>query len=91
MPGIYLAHMTVEESIKALSGTILQKDTYSSLTHLWHLLPYFTYKMSTTTRKIGNDDVCAIGFGAMGLSIFYGTPKPDEERLKVCITPRKYP
>ncbi|KAI0091134.1 NADP-dependent oxidoreductase domain-containing protein [Irpex rosettiformis] len=37
---------------------------------------------SLSTRKIGNDSVTAIGFGAMSLSAFYGTPKPDEERLK---------
>ncbi|KAF9473042.1 Aldo/keto reductase [Pholiota conissans] len=36
------------------------------------------------TRKIGTDDVTAIGFGLMGLSIFYGqTPMSDEERFKV--------
>lgn len=35
------------------------------------------------TRKIGSDDVTAPGFGAMGLSVFYGKPLPDEDRLKV--------
>ena len=35
------------------------------------------------TRKLGNDQVTAIGWGAMGLSAFYGTPQPDEERFKV--------
>ena len=39
--------------------------------------------MSLPTRKIGTSDVTAIGFGAMGLSAFYGPPKPDEERFKV--------
>ncbi|EJF61113.1 Aldo/keto reductase [Dichomitus squalens LYAD-421 SS1] len=34
------------------------------------------------TRKLGRADVTPIGFGAMGLSAFYGTPLPDEERLK---------
>lgn len=35
------------------------------------------------TRKLGKNgpDVTAIGFGAMGLSAFYGTAKPDSERL----------
>ena len=37
------------------------------------------------TRKIGTTDVTAIGWGAMGLSVGYGTVPPDEERLKVCI------
>jgi hypothetical protein len=35
------------------------------------------------TRKIGSDDVSAIGFGAMGISAFYGKTEPDEERFKV--------
>lgn len=35
------------------------------------------------TRKIGNDDVTAIGYGAMGIAAFYGTIQPDEERLEV--------
>lgn len=39
--------------------------------------------MSLYTRKIGNTEVSAVGFGAMGLSVFYGRPKPDEERFKV--------
>ncbi|GJE93677.1 aldo/keto reductase [Phanerochaete sordida] len=34
------------------------------------------------TRKLGNAAVTAIGYGAMGLSAFYGIVKPDEERLK---------
>ena len=35
------------------------------------------------TRKIGNDDVTAIGYGAMGIASFYGSVESDEERLKV--------
>ncbi|THH31827.1 hypothetical protein EUX98_g2338 [Antrodiella citrinella] len=34
-------------------------------------------------RKIGNDLVSAIGWGAMGLSSAYSKPGPDEERFKV--------
>lgn len=34
------------------------------------------------SRKLGKDEITAIGYGAMGLSAFYGTLKPDEERLK---------
>ncbi|KAI0063909.1 Aldo/keto reductase [Artomyces pyxidatus] len=37
------------------------------------------------TRKIGNTDVTAIGYGAMGIAAFYGDPLPDEERFKVTI------
>jgi hypothetical protein len=35
------------------------------------------------TRKIGAHDVTAIGYGAMGISAYYGTVDSDEERLKV--------
>ena len=42
--------------------------------------------MSTSkvpTRKLGKNgpEVSALGYGAMGLSSFYGKPRPDEERL----------
>ncbi|KAG6328348.1 hypothetical protein ID866_10742 [Astraeus odoratus] len=39
--------------------------------------------MSYPTRKIGNDDVSAIGLGAMGISAYYGPVESDEERFKV--------
>lgn len=40
--------------------------------------------MSLPTRKIGNDNVTAIGWGLMGLSAFYGSEfGTDEERFKV--------
>ncbi|KAF2705441.1 putative aldo-keto reductase [Pleomassaria siparia CBS 279.74] len=43
--------------------------------------------MATTlpTRKLGKNGplVTRLGFGLMGLSSFYGTKKPDEERFKV--------
>ncbi|EXJ92542.1 alcohol dehydrogenase [Capronia epimyces CBS 606.96] len=37
------------------------------------------------TRKLGKNgpQVTALGYGTMGLSAFYGTPKPDEERYAV--------
>ena len=37
------------------------------------------------TRKLGKNgpEVCALGFGTMGLSAFYGTVEPHEERFKV--------
>ena len=44
--------------------------------------------MSLPTRKIGQDDVTAIGFGLMGLSAFYGSVfESDEERFKVSENP----
>lgn len=38
---------------------------------------------SLPTRRIGNDDVTALGFGLMGLSAYYGTPLPDDQRFAV--------
>ncbi|PSR87078.1 hypothetical protein PHLCEN_2v5248 [Hermanssonia centrifuga] len=38
---------------------------------------------SLPTRKIGNTEVTAIGWGGMGLSAFYSKPLPDEERFKL--------
>ncbi len=35
------------------------------------------------TRKVGSAQVSAIGYGAMGISTFYGAAQPDEERFKV--------
>jgi len=40
------------------------------------------------TRKIGSDNVTAIGFGLMGLSAFDGDIESDEERFKVRETTR---
>ena len=39
--------------------------------------------MTTSTRKIGDAKFSTIGYGAMGLSAFYETPLPDEERFRV--------
>ncbi|KAJ7123426.1 NADP-dependent oxidoreductase domain-containing protein [Mycena epipterygia] len=39
--------------------------------------------MAIPTRKIGNALVPEIGFGAMGISAFYGAIESDEERFKV--------
>lgn len=37
------------------------------------------------TKKLGKNgpQVTSLGFGTMGLSAFYGKPKPDEERYAV--------
>lgn len=41
--------------------------------------------MSLPTRKIGQTEVSAIGYGAMGISKFYGkVTQTDEERFAVC-------
>ncbi|KAJ3824329.1 NADP-dependent oxidoreductase domain-containing protein [Lentinula raphanica] len=39
--------------------------------------------MPLSLRKIGNAQVHPIGFGAMGISAFYGKVESDEERFKV--------
>ncbi|KAJ3524638.1 hypothetical protein NM688_g8526 [Phlebia brevispora] len=39
--------------------------------------------MPLPTRKIGNTDVTALGYGCMGIATAYGQPLPDEERLKL--------
>lgn len=42
--------------------------------------------MTLATRKLGNDMVTELGFGAMGMSAFYGATPSDEERFEVCDT-----
>lgn len=37
--------------------------------------------------KFGDVEVASIGFGAMGISVFYGAVGSDEERLKVRTEP----
>lgn len=39
--------------------------------------------MSLPTRKIGDADVSAIGFGAMSIAAYYATTIGEEERFKV--------
>ncbi|KAI0646620.1 Aldo/keto reductase [Trametes meyenii] len=39
--------------------------------------------MSLPTRKIGDADVTAIGFGAMGIAAYYATTLSEEDRLKL--------
>jgi hypothetical protein len=35
------------------------------------------------TRRVGQTEVSAIGYGAMGISSYYGSAPPDPERFKV--------
>ena len=35
------------------------------------------------TRRVRETEVSAIGYGAMGISSYYGSAPPDEERFKV--------
>lgn len=39
--------------------------------------------VASLTRKIGDAQVSAVGYGAMGLSMMYGQVGSDEERLEV--------
>ncbi|KAJ8462965.1 hypothetical protein ONZ45_g17746 [Pleurotus djamor] len=39
--------------------------------------------MTLPTRKLGDADVSALGFGLMGISAFYGQTQSDEERFAV--------
>ncbi len=39
------------------------------------------------TRRVGQTEVSAIGYGAMGISSYYGSVLPDEERFKVMPVP----
>jgi aryl-alcohol dehydrogenase-like predicted oxidoreductase len=39
--------------------------------------------LATRTLGLGGPEVTKIGFGAMGISAFYGTKQSDAERLKV--------
>lgn len=48
-----------------------------------------TDTMSPLTRRIGDASFSAIGFGAMGISTFYGAVESDEERFKVRFGDRK--
>jgi hypothetical protein len=41
------------------------------------------------TRKVGDTEVSAIGYGAMGISSYYGSAPPDEERFKVIFVPSR--
>ena len=55
--------------------------SFDHLANKYHVQePLSTYKQCT--KKFGRDgpEVSALGFGLMGLSAFYGKPKPDEER-----------
>lgn len=47
--------------------------------------PLHVLNMSLPKAQLGRNgpQVNRLGFGLMGLSMFYGTPKPDEERLDI--------
>lgn len=47
--------------------------------------------MPLPLRKIGSGSVPPIGFGAMGISAFYGAVDSDEERFKVTNKPTSSP
>lgn len=61
----------------------MAQTAYRSSLPLVILLLYEKMPTQLPTRKIGDTEVFAIGFGAMGLSAFYGPPMPDEDRFKL--------
>ncbi len=68
--------------IKRATGRLTSTLSHSSLvSRTLHTTPYRMALLPT--RKIGNDDVTAVGYGAMGIAAFYGKILPDEERFKV--------
>ncbi len=42
------------------------------------------------SRTVGQTEVSAIGYGAMGISSYYGRAPPDEDRFKVKFPPDKW-
>lgn len=60
------------------TGVVEAKETTTPLSPSILIMP-----ATLPTRRIGTTDVTAIGWGAMGLSLGYGTVPSDEERLKV--------
>lgn len=59
-------------------GSVALQLTFSWIAH--HTTMAFP---KLPTRKLGQDEVTSIGYGAMGISALYGVPGPDEDRLKV--------
>ena len=68
-----LAHTAYKES-----SPEAQPQTFSE-----SLSTHLIYTMFNASRKIGDSVVSAIGYGAMGISRYYGAVLPTEERLKV--------
>jgi hypothetical protein len=52
-----------------------------------------TTSIKLPTRRVGQTEVSAIGYGAMGISSYYGSTPPDQERFKVmsALTKFEYP
>lgn len=73
-------------SCVVLVRPLLQIVQHSALYRLLHQSSQPSIiTMSLPTAQLGRNgpQVSRLGFGLMGLSSFYGTPKPDEERLDV--------
>ena len=73
------------ESIYTLPEGMHSEEIHLSLSHTLVLsIKHCAMSVSKLpTRKIGTDAVTAIGWGAMGLSAYYGSTASDEVHLKV--------
>ena len=69
---------------KKATGSARRDQEYSKLLSAPPLSYIYSMSHSLATRNIGTSSVTAIGWGAMGLSAFYGSVPPENKRLQVC-------
>ena len=75
--------LTLSDTCNEICGySFIIELTYSRKTTKANTMQADPNSLQLPTRKLGKNgpEVTAIGYGLMGLSAFYGKPKPDEER-----------